>query len=152
MAKKRKRNEKRIEIGGNVSIKNGDFVGGDKTISVGARGVYIGGNLERSTVTTGDHNRVRNELFDEIFKKIEKRPETPPEDKEELKTNIEELKGEAEKGDDADETFLSRRLRNIARIAPDIAEIVLATLANPAAGFAMIVKKVAERARKPAGT
>jgi len=33
------------------------------------------------------------------------------------------------------------------RIAPDIGEVVLTTLTNPVAGFATVIKKVAERAK-----
>jgi hypothetical protein len=157
MGKKKKSNENGIEIGGNVNIKNGDFVGGDKSIKVDKGGVYAGGDIRESTIVTGNQNQVgnleatREALFTELFKKIDQRADTPPEDKEDLKVNVEEIKAEAEKGEKADETFLSRRLRNIERIAPDIAEVVLATLVNPAAGFALVVKKVAERARNPAG-
>jgi hypothetical protein len=43
------------------------------------------------------------------------------------------------------------RLRNIQRMAPDILDVVLAALSNPAAGFASVVKKVAQRIEESAG-
>jgi hypothetical protein len=144
-----------LHIGGNVNVSHGDFVAGDKRVKVEKGGVMVGGNAS-GNIVTGDHNKVgnqetiREDLFKELIKKIEKRPKTSPEDKEDLKVNVAEIKAEAAKGDKADESFLSRRLRNIERIAPDIADVVLTTIANPTAGFALIVKKVAERARTPA--
>lgn len=136
-----------VKIGGNVSIGKGDFIGRDKNVSVAAGGM----NVEGDMTTVNNQAAVREELFEDILKKIEQRPDTPPEDTDDLKTNVQEFKAEAEKNDEADESFLARRLRNIERIAPDIGEVLLASLVNPAAGFALVVKKVAERASKGQG-
>lgn len=140
-----------FQIGGNVQITNGDLVAGDKTINVGQGGVFAGGDIRDSNIVTGtqvrDSEAAREAYFEELLKRIEQRPNTPVEDREDLKAYLAEIKTEAAKGDQADETFLSRRLRNIKRIAPDIAEVLLATLVNPAAGFAVIVRRIAERAR-----
>lgn len=152
MTDKRKSGNHDLQIGGSVHVSQGDFVAGDKNIQVDKGGVFVGGDVQHSNLITGDHDQVgdggngREALFAELLQKIEQRPDTPPEDRADLKANVAEIKAEAAKGDQADETFLSRRLRNIERIAPDIADVVLATLANPAGGFAMVVKKIAERA------
>jgi hypothetical protein len=45
------------------------------------------------------------------------------------------------------EGFLSRRFRNIARLAPDVLDLV-AMLANPLAGLGVAVKKIAEKAKE----
>jgi len=63
---------------------------------------------------------------------------------------VQELQAEVAKGDEADEDFLARRLRNIQRMAPDILEVALATLSNPAVGFGLAVKKVAQRMKESA--
>ena len=39
----------------------------------------------------------------------------------------------------------SRRLRNLKKMAPDIADVALSTLANPIAGVGKIVQKVAKK-------
>ena len=151
-SKKEKKGEEKIKIGRDVNINNGDFVAGDR-VTMGDKSVYAAGDIEKSTVVTGDNNdlsktlALREELFDDIFKKIDDRPSTSTADKEDLKANVEEIKTEAEKGDEADETFLGRRIRNILRIAPDILEVVTSTIANPAAGFTTVVKKIVEKAR-----
>jgi hypothetical protein len=68
-----------------------------------------------------------------------------------LKADAEDVKSEAEKGDQVDERFLTRHLRNIQRMAPDILEVVLATLTNPAAGFALTVQKIARKVQAEVG-
>lgn len=152
----RKKTNSGLQIGGNVSITRGDFIGGDKNVKVDRGGVFVGGDVRGSHIVTGNHNQVgnqelkRDDLFAEILEKIEQRPATPIEDKADLKTNVAEIKAETEKGEQADESFLARRVRNIERIAPDIADVVLTTLCNPVAGFAAVVRKVAERARSSA--
>ena len=156
MSNKKGKTEGGVQIGGNVDITGGDFVTGNK-VKVDRGGVYAGGDIQDSTLVTGDGNRVgnqevlREEIFEELIARIEARPNTSPEDREDLKANVTEIKEEAGKGDQADEPFLSRRLRNIQRIAPDIAEVVLATLANPAAGLAAVVGKIARQAKKTSG-
>jgi hypothetical protein len=54
----------------------------------------------------------------------------------------------AQKNEKVDEGFLSRRFRNIARMAPDVLDLVVATLANPLAGLGVTVKKLAEKAKE----
>jgi hypothetical protein len=132
-----------VHIGGGVHIEKGDFIGRDKNVSVEAGGIHVEGDAE-----INQQAALQKELFESLLKQIGERPNTPPEDVDDLKTNVQEFKAEADKGEQADESFLARRLRNIERIAPDIGEVLLATVTNPAAGFAMIVKKVAERASK----
>jgi hypothetical protein len=52
-----------------------------------------------------------------------------------------------EKKKKVDESFLARRFRNVARMAPDILDVVVAALANPLAGMGVAVKKIAEKAK-----
>ena len=125
-----------LQIKGNVNIGKGDIFTGDKTIIM------------------GDHNKIGNQetiqqvFFEDLIRKIEQRPDTSTEKKETLKATVEEFKTESKKGEKAEKTFLSRRLRNIKRIAPDIADVMLSTIVNPAAGFAMVIQKVAKRVQE----
>lgn len=89
-------------------------------------------------------------LFDALFVKIDKQSKLNEDEKADLKTEIKELRDELAKNDQADETFLMRRLRNIGRIAPDILEVTLATITNPIAGFGLIAIKIAEKTRASA--
>ncbi len=54
---------------------------------------------------------------------------TPP-DKEDLKAEVQDLQTEVAKGEEANESFLERRLRNIKRMAPDILETIATTFAR----------------------
>jgi hypothetical protein len=51
-----------------------------------------------------------------------------------------------------DEGFLSRRFRNIARMAPDVVDLVVAILTNPLAGLGVAVKKIAEKTKEETNT
>lgn len=140
-------------IGGSVNTGGGDFVGHDKITKAEKGGVAIGGNA----IVTGSHNVVgsqvsqRQESIQHIYTIIEKRPDTTALDKEDLKANVEEIQAEDDKGDEANESFIARRLRNIQRMAPDILEVILATIANPIAGFGVVAKKIAEKMKAEAG-
>ena len=65
-----------------------------------------------------------------------------------MKADVEDIQQEVAKKEDADESFLTRRFRNIKRMAPDILDVVLTTLANPRAGFSAVVTKVANKAKE----
>lgn len=114
-------------VGGNVTVSHGDFVGRDQYKTVGASATEMA------------------ELFEKIFAKIETHPGLSETDKEDLKADLTDVKTESTKANQIDESFLVRRLRNIQRIAPDILDVVLAALSNPAAGFGVVVRKIAEK-------
>ena len=99
----------------------------------------------------GSHNHKQQQIYlDWVFAAIEMREGSSPEDQADLKSDLKELKAEDAKGPQADEGFISKRLRNIRRSAPDILDVVLATIASPGAGFGLVTKKVADRMRAEA--
>lgn len=117
-------------VGKGVNTGGGDFVGRDQVKTVGV-------NLKDVT-----------EAFKEIYTAIETHPSLSPADKDDLKVDIEEIQKEVAKNEDVDESFLARRFRNIKRMAPDILDVVLATLANPKAGFSTVVTKIANKVKE----
>jgi hypothetical protein len=116
-------------VGRNVIVHGGDFVGRDqfKTASPSADEM--------------------TDLFEKIFARIESHPGLSQADKEDLKAEVVDVKADTSKAGQIDESVLIRRLRNIGRIAPDILDVVLATLVNPAAGFVVVARKVAEKVK-----
>jgi hypothetical protein len=46
---------------------------------------------------------------------------------------------------EATQSTLERRLKNLRNIAPDIGDVIIATLANPAAGIAMVIQTIAKK-------
>ena len=105
--------------------------------------VNIQGNVYGSIGNGNTVNFIQKE-FEPIYEAIEASSHDATE-RQDLIAEVDEIKDEVAKGEQANESFLSRRLRNLKKMAPDIAEVALATLANPAAGVAVIVQKVAKK-------
>jgi hypothetical protein len=139
-----------VTIGGNVvgedfsiSSTGGDVVQGNKII-VSSGSKYVGG--DDNSVTGWSAKDVEN-FFAKVTQKIDAKPELAPTDKEDLKAEVQDLQTEVAKGEEANESFLERRLRNIKRMAPDILETIATTLADPKAGLAMVIRKVMIKAK-----
>lgn len=141
-------NEKNINTGGGAYIS-------DSKIDTGG-GEFIGRDKVTNTVITGNNNIVgstvtlQKQYMQQIYTAIQERPDTDPLDKDDLKALVDEIKAEDDKGDQADESFIARRMRNIQRMAPDILEVVIATIVNPVAGFGLVAKKVAKKMKTEA--
>lgn len=120
-------------IGGNVNVGNGKFVGRDDYSQTGIDG------------------KDAIKLFESLYTRIDSQLNLSGADKADLKSEIEELRKELSKKEQANESFIMRRLRNIGRMAPDILEVTLATIANPIAGFGVIGIKIAEKIKTSAG-
>ena len=86
-------------------------------------------------------------LFKGAHKKIKTRPEDPKVAKEKLENQVKKIETEAAKGETADQTKLERWLKILAKMAPDIVEVMAASLAGPVAGFTVVFKKIVERAK-----
>jgi hypothetical protein len=69
-----------------------------------------------------------------------------------LKAEVKEIQSTvteaAHKNEKVDEGFLLRRFRYIARTAPDLLDLVVATLGNPLAGLGVMAQKIAEKAKE----
>ena len=128
-----------------------DNIGRDRIVSAGNRSVVIGGDMNNSSIITGDNNRVNtSSKFKEIYQQVDERRDLNGNDKTDLKSELQAFEDDDKKGPEANEGFLAQRLRNIKRIAPDILEVATATILNPAAGFGVIAKKVAEKMKAEA--
>jgi len=86
-------------------------------------------------------------LFKRTRRKIKTRREDPKVDKERLESQVKKIETEAAKGPAADPGKLERWVKTLAKMAPDIVEVMAASLAGPVAGFTMVFKKNVERAR-----
>jgi hypothetical protein len=110
-----------------------------------------GGNITTHQTASGLSAAEIKQLFEQLYTAIEARPGTPPADQADLKAEVQEVQSAvtqaAAKNEKVDESFLSRHFRNIARMAPDILDVVVATLGNPLAGIGVAVKKIAEKAK-----
>jgi hypothetical protein len=104
--------------------------------------------------TTGLSAAEIKQRFDGLYSAIDASGKASPADKEDLKAELKEIQSTvsqaAQKNEKVDEGFLARRFRNIARMAPEILDVVVATLRNPLAGLGVAAKKIAERAKADA--
>ena len=111
-----------------------------------------GGNITTHHTVTGLSANEIKQLFDGLFAEIDRSANTSAADKEDLKTDVKEIQTAvtqaAQSHEKVDESFLSHRFRNIARMAPDVLDIVVKTLANPALGIGEVVRKIAAKAKE----
>lgn len=147
---------------GSKSDSNGNIFMGQKSdigkseISTGSNSVVIGGSIQGSNIVIGSNNTVTNTstnispLFDEIYQKLDIQKDLSPDVKRDVKEELGEIKSALESSE-PDESFLTRRFRNLKRMAPDIAEVALETLKNPVSGVVEVIKKVSKRMAEDAG-
>jgi hypothetical protein len=111
-----------------------------------------GGNITTHHTVTGLSAAEIKQLFDGLYSQIDTRTNTSRADKEDIKAEVKEIQSTVteatQKNEKIDESFLSRRFRNIARMAPDVLDVVVATLGNPLAGLGVAAKKIAEKAKE----
>jgi hypothetical protein len=129
-----------------TSIKVGDISETSGSVNI------AGGDITTHHTAGGLSAAEVKQLFDQIYARIETRADTAPADKEDLKATVAEIQepvmAAVQKNEQVDEGFLARRFRNIARMAPDILDVVVATLANPLGGLGVAVKKIADKAKE----
>ena len=145
MPKKKRESNKQT----NVRVGNVSDVSGNVNVA--------GGNITAHHITSGLSAAEIKRLFDGLYAKIETRPDTPTADKEDLKAEVKEIQSvvtdAAKKNEKVPDGFLSRRFRNIARIAPDVLDMTVAAVGHPAFGHPSLglgaaVKKIAEKAKE----
>jgi len=111
-----------------------------------------GGNVTTHQTTNGLSAADIKQLFDGLYGAIDSAAKVSPSVKEDLKADVQDIQTvvteAAKKNEKVDESFLARRFRNMARMAPDILDVVVATLGNPLAGLGVAVKKIAEKAKE----
>jgi len=125
---------------------SGASVGRDRIVSAGDRGGVVGGSVNNSEIVNIHNDRLDAAYkFSTLFSQIENLPNLSTTDKSDLKSELKTFEDEDKKGPESNEGFLAQRLRNVRRIAPDILDVVIATIVNPGAGFGTIAKKVAQK-------
>jgi hypothetical protein len=88
-----------------------------------------GANITTYHAVTGLSAAEIKQLFDALYSNIDARANTSLADKEDIKAEVKEIQSSitatAQKNEKVDEAFLSRRFRNIARMAPDVLAVNL---------------------------
>jgi hypothetical protein len=145
-----------------IQVYGGDYVAGDKVLGdkVGGDKVTVGdvsgstgiaiGRAGQATVTQGLGGDEIARMFVAIYQQIEARPEDPDVDKKDLAGTVQKIQDEVGKGAGANLNKVERWLETLAGMANDIFEVTVACLANPVAGVAAVIRKVAEKAKERA--
>jgi hypothetical protein len=124
-------------------------------LSAGDNSIVIGGSVQGSNIVVGNNNTVSNRtvniapLFNEIYRTIDARKELNTEEKNEAKEEFQEIQAELEKPE-PNEGFLTRRFRNLQRMAPEIVDVAFETLKNPIGGVAEVVRRIAKKVQEEA--
>jgi hypothetical protein len=127
----------------------------DRTTSMSIKGQNVIGMISASGSARVDVDQMiihqvspeMEKLFKRAHKRIQVRPEDPKVDQAKLENQVKKIEAEAAKGEAADPSKLERWLKTLAKMAPDIVEVMTASLAGPVTGFAVVFKKIVERAK-----
>jgi len=111
-------------------------------------GINIKGSATiNSRIIAGRDNVVKNTTninlsFTPVYNALKKDTTIAPKAKKVVEQTVKEIEKEVSKGENAKISFIQQRLENIKKMAPDIADVMIATLTNPAAGISLALKKV----------
>jgi hypothetical protein len=128
------------QIDGDQNVIQGSISGG---VIVQGRGANVA--VQQSS---GINEEQLPLLFEKMYRAIQSRPDDPSIDKEEISETVQRIEQEVKKGDQANDSKLKRWMESLNKMAPDIVDIILASLGGPVSGMTAILKKVAEHARQ----
>lgn len=87
-----------------------------------------------------------NRLFKHVYKQIQTNPPRSV-DPAKVQEQVRKIEKEAAKGEKADPAKLESWLIKLSKMAPDILDVMLASLGGPVAGFTAVFKKIVDRAK-----
>ena len=140
MAKLKNNRARGKQIGGDQNVIEGSISGG---VIVQGRGAQVS---VQQTSTASD--KELSDLFEKLYKTIQSRPPDPNIEKEEISETVQRIEQEVKKGDQANDSKLTRWMENLNTMAPDIVDVILASLGGPVSGLTAVLKKVADHARQ----
>lgn len=114
--------------------------------NTGANAAIAAGN--NANAIRGLTGAEASDLFQSIFQKLEQL-NLPDPQRQEVKETIELIEGEVQK-EDINEKALKHYIRTLARMAPDILDVVITSATNPMLGAVTILRKIAEKAKADA--
>jgi len=141
MANKNSNADRTEKASGNVNIQIGGDVNGSQVIGAGGDVLIEGGMQSYSAANDFA------EAFKIIYQKVESRPIASGVEKTEIVENVQKIEAEVKKGEAGNTSAFEMRLKMLAAMAPDIAEVVAVTLANPILGISTAFRKIAEKAK-----
>jgi len=142
MAKNKSKNKQPEETNGDQNIIQGDVSGG----------IIVQGR--NAKVDVEQHSKIQSEftvnIFETLYEAVQNRPEDPSVDKEEINEIIQKIETESQKQEKANPSKVERWVKYLNNMAPDIVDVILASLGGPVSGFSAVLKKIAQQARTQA--
>ncbi len=131
-------------IGGDMTVSGCDFVGRDK-IAITGDGNVVGDHSSATVIKrTGMAGDEVATLFDRALALARRKP---PEVREDMEAAVEVAQEETQKGDAADKSLLNKALDALLDKGPDILELVLDAILNPAAAAGKAALMLAKQAQ-----
>jgi len=135
-------------VGGSVTVKDGDFVGRDKSVRITGDGNVVGDHSRATVIKqTGASMDQVAALFAQALE-LARAPQRPLEEREDLEAAVEMAQQETEKGERADPGLLSKALDVLLEKGPDVLEFVLEAILSPAAAAGKGARMLARKARE----
>jgi len=132
----------------NISVGNISNISGSQiNISGGGLNIdndgseFIGGAINSSGINVQE----LNVLLQTVGKLIDATEGLSKGEKADLKADTKEAFEEIKKNNQADISYIARRLRNLKRMAPDIMDVIINSLISPALGAATVARKIANK-------
>ena len=126
-----------IHIGGNVG----------PGAAVGSHARVTAKNIAGGDINIGADAKDVADAFLRIYTAIETKKFDSEEQANTAREAVELIEEENAKGDAANEKIVKLSFQTIAQMAPDILDVVVASLVSPLTGISAVVKKIAEKAK-----
>lgn len=132
------------------STKPRSVHGDSQTIGDVSNGaIVVQGRNAKVTVYQGIQGSELAPLFDKVYQSIAALPTASTDEKQELAETAKRIETEvAQNGESANQTSLQRWMDSIQKMAPDIVDVILASLGGPVSAATAVLKKIAERAKQ----
>jgi hypothetical protein len=109
------------------------------------------GGRAKVDVTQSSVHKTDDPSFERLFElleaKINARPEDSNVDKQEIQEQVNQIKAEAAQGEKANQKKIERWIKNLAGMAPDIVDVMAASLGGPISGLTAVIQKIAVRVK-----
>jgi len=137
------KNMKRKKPNRDSRIRTGDISNITGSVNI------AGGDIRVRTSTSVRHDassEIIIRTLAEALTQTRKRPNTARTKRAKIEKEVKEISAELDKKK-VDKGFLAVRFKNLAKMAPDILDVIITGFGNPAAGIGMAVKKIAQKAK-----
>jgi len=142
---KKKGNSKKIAATSEKEEKNGGDV--ITVQGIGSSAAVAAGRGAKASVTNTESVSSVVAWKAQINQVIDSSPDISRAEKEDLKQQVEKISDEIQKGSKAETGRLEKLINTMGIMAPDIFEVIVATLANPLTGIGLVIKKIGDKAK-----